>query len=423
MSQVPTSIPSPGPVPAEARVPLLDVLRGFALYGVLLANMIPWYSGRIFLPQEEVLAHTSKVDKVTLFVESILVSGKFQTLLSLLFGLGFSIQIARAEARGGGGTRLFLRRLLIMFALGWCHVLALWCGDVIWGYALVAGFLLFFRRRSLRALLLWAAFFTVVPRLVTMVPAVADKLEVLRLARDFPAFDAKVLAAMRGRDHIELARMQAAFAVAFSAPLIPSYFPWLLGHFLIGYAAGKSGKLTDAPAHLPFFRRLLAISAPVGLVVGTLIVTVRRLQRGGMTIPLVARMAMSVPEEISVLALSCAYAAAIVLLMERPAWRRRLLVLAPVGRMPLTTYFGQSLLCTFIFYGWGLGLLGRVSATACVPLSLALFGLQVILAGQWLRRFRFGPVEWVWRSLTYGRAQPMRLDRAGASVTASPQKP
>jgi uncharacterized protein len=109
--------------------------------------------------------------------------------------------------------------------------------------------------------------------------------------------------------------------------------------------------------------------------------------------------------------------------MERPAWRRRLLVLAPLGRMPLTTYFGQSLLCTFIFYGFGLGLLGRVSPTACVPLSLALFALQVILARQWLRWFHVGPVEWVWRSLTYGGAQPMRLNRPTAPVTASTQKP
>jgi len=96
-------------------------------------------------------------------------------------------------------------------------------------------------------------------------------------------------------------------------------------------------------------------------------------------------------------------------LMQRPAWRRALMLLAPVGRMPLSTYLGQSLLSTFVFYGWGLGLAGRIHAWWTLPITLGIFTLQAIFAHAWLARFRFGPMEWVWRTMTYGRLQPLRL--------------
>ncbi len=94
--------------------------------------------------------------------------------------------------------------------------------------------------------------------------------------------------------------------------------------------------------------------------------------------------------------------------MERPAWQRRLTILAPAGQMALTNYLSQSLICTFLFYGWGLGLSGRVGTALSIPITLAIFTVQVLWSRAWLRRFRFGPVEWVWRSLAYGQRQPMR---------------
>ena len=108
------------------------------------------------------------------------------------------------------------------------------------------------------------------------------------------------------------------------------------------------------------------------------------------------------------LALTAGYVAVVVLLMQRSAWRRALLLVAPVGQMALTTYLGQSLLCTALFYGWGLGLVGRVPPARLLPITLAVFLLQVVIAHAWLARFRFWPMEWLWRSLTYGRWQPLR---------------
>jgi len=98
----------------------------------------------------------------------------------------------------------------------------------------------------------------------------------------------------------------------------------------------------------------------------------------------------------------------IVLLYQRENWRPRISLLAPVGRMALTNYLAHTVLNLLIFYGYGLGLLGKVGTTFCVVLSLAVFALQIVYSRWWLRRFRFGPAEWLWRTLTYGRAQSMR---------------
>ncbi len=397
----------PGPVPAAERLAHLDVLRGFALFGVLLANMVPWYSGRAFLPRAEVQAMTTRADEIAAVVLGIFIHGRFQTLLAMLFGLGFGMQLARAEARGASGATPYARRMAALFALGWCHVLLLWWGDVVWGYAIVGMLLLLFRRRSPRALLIWAAILTIVPRLVTMVPAVGERLDLLR-PRDYPAFKAQVLEALRGHDRLLLARRQAEFALAFSAPIVASYFPWLLGRYLIGHAAAERGILRDPAAHLGFFRRLLGLGAALGLGGSAVMAVMVARQRQGWKPALGLEMALTVLEETGTLAMACAYAAAIVLLMERPAWRRALSALAPMGQMALSAYFLQSLFCTAIFYGWGLGLLGKVGVAWCIPLSLVIYAAEVIICRAWLRRFRFGPVEWVWRSLTYGRAQGMR---------------
>jgi len=95
--------------------------------------------------------------------------------------------------------------------------------------------------------------------------------------------------------------------------------------------------------------------------------------------------------------------------MQRPAWRRILRAVAPVGRMPLTTYFSQSLICTFIFYGWGLGWAGSLGAAGCIGLALVIFSVQIAICHFWLRSFRFGPLEWLWRTAVYLKLPPMRM--------------
>ncbi len=160
------------PVAGTDRIPLLDVLRGFALYGVLLANMV-WFTGRAFLPRETGPAPSLDINGVAEIVIRIFVDSKAMSLFSFLFGLGFAVQLERAEARGRSGLPTYLRRLGIMLGLGFCHVVLIWWGDILWSYALTGFFMILFRKRSPRALLIWALFLAFVPSLIGAIPAVA----------------------------------------------------------------------------------------------------------------------------------------------------------------------------------------------------------------------------------------------------------
>ncbi|MDI1451492.1 DUF418 domain-containing protein [Polyangium sp. 6x1] len=398
------------PVAAVERVVVLDVLRGFALYGVLLANTVPWFSARAFMPREVVLARTNTVDRVFLYVLGLFVNGKAMALLTMLFGLGFAVQLERAEARGRSVVPLHVRRLAAMALLGVSHVVLLWWGDVMWEYALAGFGLLFFRRVRGWKLLAWGLFLLLVPLFVFSIHSVAEAYKPYAPAPpDFDAFRAQMHAAIVGSDRRLLTVMHVKQALYFSSFIWPWYFAWLVGRYLLGAWAGTTRIFHDAEARLPFFRKLLGWGLGLGLL-GSAIQPGRVfLQRSGIVIPELVGLALIVPSELGVVLLTAGYAAAVVLLMQRPAWRRALLCLAPAGQMPLSTYLGQSLLSTFVYYGWGLGLAGRFPAWSAVPITLCIFTLQVIFARAWLSRFRFGPMEWVWRSMTYGRLQPLRL--------------
>ncbi len=407
-----------GPTAAHERLALLDVVRGFTLYGVLLANTVVNFNGRGLLPMREALARNSKADEVARVVLMVLVHGKFQTLLTFLFGLGFAFQLARSEKLGRSVVPLFLRRLAVLFLIGVSHVVLLWWGDVLWGYALVGGALLLFRRRSDRALLIWAAALVFIPQILRAIPPVSAFVERLMPGpRDRVAFRAELFATLSsGYDFTHLVRMQVLRGFYFFMAGAPWYIPWMLGRFLLGYVVGRKRLLHETAAHLPLWRKLLKWGLGTGLAGGLAQATASTYVRRGGTLSPWWELALALPDEAGVIAMSLAYLAALVLLMQKPVWQRRLMVLAPAGQMALTNYVAQSLVSTFIFNGWGLGLIGRVGAALCIPLTVAIFAAQIAFSKAWLRYFQFGPLEWLWRSLTYGKRQAMRRAVAAPAI-------
>ena len=255
-----------GPTAPQERVVLLDVIRGFTLYGVLLANTVPWYSGRGMLSKAEAAARTGTLDEIALTFLAVFISRKSQTLLTCLFGLGFAVQLVRAEKRGERVSSSYMRRLAVLMLIGACHAGFVWWGDVVWGYALTGGALLLFRRKSDRALLLWAIGLVCVPKFVTLIPAVASFLErTLPSPADPATFDADLLAACRGSDYPHLVRMQATRSFLFFWSHAPEYIPWMIGHFLLGYVAGRSRVLERVASQVPLWRKCLVWGGVAGL--------------------------------------------------------------------------------------------------------------------------------------------------------------
>jgi len=394
----------PVPVPANERIETLDVLRGFALLGVLLANLYELYSFRF--------AHyeppSGAVDTLADSFIGIVVRSKAQTLLTFLFGFGFAMQLLRAQERGERVAPLYVRRLLALLAIGWLHVLLISWVDVTWGYALVGFSLFAFLRASNRTRVLVAFACTVIPTLVYALPAVWQTLEHLVFAAERKDYIDQFAAAARSGDRLAILRAHVMLALFWMfGGGVAWYVPWLLGRFLFGFVAGAQRWFErDGADRLSLFHKLFAfgaLAAAPPLVIGLLA------QAGllGHDHGLVVTMLVELIEALGLLGQTAMYVAIVVILIQRPTWRRIFAILAPVGRMPLTTYLMQSVICTALFYGWGLGWQTPRPA-ACVALGFAIFAVQIAIAHVWLRFFRFGPAEWLWRTVVYWRAQPMR---------------
>ncbi|WIG96758.1 DUF418 domain-containing protein [Myxococcus sp. SDU36] len=432
-SPVPAPPADARPVDAQERLELLDALRGFALFGILISNVQMWFSGRVFLPREQAeasIANASLLDTVTRYAFEVLVSGKFITLFAFLFGLGFAVQLGRAEARGGDFVPLYARRLTVLLVLGVLHLFLLWYGDILSSYALMGFALLLLRRRSDRTLLIIAAV------LVLLLPVLTNLLFRLpQLLAESPEAGAAAVAAAREKSTVLQGRMLTAITggswwevTKTSAGFYRDEFFMMmlsglltcLGRFALGLWAGRRGIFQDVPAHLGFFRRLLGwglVAAVVGSAPG-LVVTVL-MQNKVLTpesMPVWLPLVLAPLRNLAQVGLAGVYVAGITLLFQRATWQRALGLLAPAGRMALTNYLSQTVISLLIFYGYGLGQAGKRGPFACVVICVGVFCVQVLWSHLWLSRFRFGPVEWVWRSLTYGKAQPMR--RAAADAPA-----
>ncbi|WP_309890128.1 DUF418 domain-containing protein [Archangium sp.] len=413
-SAVPDVTPEARPVDSTERLALLDVLRGFALCGVFVSNVYMWFSGRTFVPRAQIdaaMASASLGDKVASYAIGILVFGKFITLFAFLFGLGFSVQMSRAEARGATIAPLYMRRLGVMFLLGAVHLLGLWYGDILTTYALLGFALLLFRNRTDKTLLFWAVPLILVAPLgvdvlmkaLPMLTGVEASMEASTQRR------AQTLEVFTTGTYFDVVRANASYYFNdFMKPLLAVMFG-LLGRFLLGLVAGRQRLFHDAPQHLPLFRKLLGWGLLFGVIGSAVMLWVRYLLQNKLIDGQAPWLMVTMPlRQLNEVGLAAVYLSGIVLLFQRPAWQRRLLVLAPVGRMALTNYLTQTVLSLCFFYGFGLGFIGKLGPAALTVLPLGVFCVQVAFSHWWLARFRFGPAEWVWRSLTYGKAQPMR---------------
>ncbi len=393
------------PISPRERVATLDVLRGFALLGVLLANLYSLFSFRFAIHEPP---DASITDVIARWFMVLVVRGRAQTLLGFLFGFGFAVQLLRARERGQRVLPIYLRRLFALFAIGWLHVLLLSWVDVTWGYALVGLFLLPFVRATDRTRLIAAAALTIIPAVVYAFPAVGPAFHALLFDQPRTAYVEAVVAAARSGDRIAILHAHVAIALVWSLGSTGLwYLPYMLARFVLGLIAGARRWFDrDGADHLPLFRKLL-----VGGAVGTVIGWVpEALTAAHLFNPaahgLAVAVAVTIISRLALFAQAAMYIAIVVRVMQRPAWRRALAVIAPIGRMPLTTYLMQSLICTSLFYGWGLAWRTPPPA-ACIGLGLAIFAVQIAIAHAWLRWFRFGPAEWLWRSIVYWRPQSM----------------
>ena len=410
------------PTGAGERIEAMDVLRGFALLGILLMN-IEAFVGPLIESLTGVNPRFQGADRAVDAAIYVLVQGKFFTLFSLLFGMGFAVMLQRAQAGGTSGTTLYARRLLALGGIGLAHALLVWSGDILLAYALIGTVLLLcFRRTPVSRLPKWGIALYLLPLLFTWLMALGMAAAQLdpqsaASAQQSMAEQQKQMAALAeaqrqvyGAGTYLQAVAQRAVDTAQMLAFTIIAGGLILGMFLFGAWFVRSGVMADPAAHLPLFRRLRAFGLGLGLPLMLWSAWAHPTTSFGQMDFGVA-LAQSAAF-IANLLLCLGYMATIVLAMQSPAWAARLRWLAPAGRMALTNYLLQSVVCTFVFYGYGLGYFEALPRAWQPLFVVALFVLQVLASRWWLARFRHGPMEWLWRAITYGQVPRMRLATA-----------
>ena len=420
------------PVTKASRIAEMDIVRGIAILGVFLINM-PLFNApasAFFQPGWVTGWWPEWNHQAALWFINTFAQGKFYTLFSFLFGMGFGVQMLRAMEKGAPDfTRIYLRRLLVLLGIGLVHFLCFWWGDVLHVYATLGFLLLLFRKRAQKTVLRVAFGLALGPMIGTAGFFAIDA------ARTHFSTPEKQQARLKERAEGEKKRperrqqmrvdmdknrvvmstgsVKEVFAERFREVKrqLPGEIGWgieLFTNFLFGLWLARSRKMDDVRGNLGFFKRVFA----VGLVGGLGLSVLTHWLSG--VIPQSApdwqQATLSMAQEfVSRPLLAGFYGAGVVMLAQVDFWRRFFGPVAAVGRMALTNYFMHTLISTTIFYSYGFGLYGKVGPAWGLLLCFVIYGLQLAFSVWWLNRYKFGPMEYVWRSLTYGKRQNMEL--------------
>lgn len=477
------------PVSGAERIQALDVVRGFALIGILLMN-VEFFNRALDEVDLGLPTDLTGANWLAGWLIYNFVQGKFWTMFSLLFGMGFAVMLTRAERAGRNFIRPYLRRIAALAVFGAVHGIFIWGGDILFSYAigalgllvvlygnwkyiigawvllLVLGFVPMFdwveqiaaglailgiaalflrgewqaqilgRRVALFSIpflvrmrrvgvalylfpLLLMAAFGVVQYLSPPTPSApvtaaaesdAGQAQPAQGKAQDIAHERRILAKGSYGEAVEL----RAGAFAENAPTSAIFATLIIGMFLLGAWFVRSGVMEDTAAHLPLFRKLALYGLPFGIGLGLFASSIATSRTPGLeNDPFQMALALM---SIGNLPASLGYVSLIVLMLHSRSALAKIAVLAPLGRMALTNYLMQSVIGTLFFYGYGLGHWGMGRAWQVLFVALVI-ALQLAWSHWWLARFRYGPMEWLWRAVTYWRVPPMRRERDWVDAT------
>jgi len=391
---------------------VLDALRAFALLGILMSH-VPDFTAYNFHPaQERAFWDPLGVDTQVHSALVFLIREKFLCLFALLFGVSFAVQLDSSARRGAPFRMQFGRRLAALFVMGAAHA-AIWYGDILKDYAVLGLALLLAAHWPARRLA-GAAALLLATRL-TWPLLVHSGLAVIGVSLDRPAPDQAFAQGASGLGQGVGAFFQANLQlVSLKAQqmIYEGRFITILSMFFIGAWIGKKGLYRDLGRHRRLLLRTLAVCVPIGICAEA----AGQAFRDAINTfpPTWAWVAAQSLVAVAAPALALAYASGFAL-----AWLRLegrfLRLLSPVGRTALTSYVTQTLVCTAAFVWLGLG--RGLSAIGCLGVAVLIFAVQCVLASTWLRRFRLGPLEWLWRCATYGRIIEIRRSAVPAETS------
>lgn len=416
-------MPALTPVQTNEREIFMDVLRGFAILGIFIANLngLSWYNpeGKITSPYL-----LPGWDHKMSFLHHMLIEGKFYSIFSLLFGWGIALQIKRGIANGIDPMPTVKRRLLFMLLLGFMHLL-IWNGDIFFFYALLSFILLPLRKFSNKILLITGTILILSPILLywlKMTWPVINRPAELLIQAGIKAEG--VLVNIKSEEEFmnmmhhgswwdQLKGNIGGIFFRYQYLVFVSRVPKVLGMFLIGYVLGRSDFYKNIGPHKKTVYWIIGIGLALGLPANYFLADYMSNHMGEYWQLKTKGLYQTIAYALGVVPLSLAYVGLFMLSFQRTAGKKILSVLAPVGKMAFSNYILHSLIGNFVFLGAGLDYMGQVGPVYYSLFGIAVFIVQIILSKTWLKYFNYGPVEWVWRSATYKKWQPFRKTSPG----------
>ena len=394
------------------RQSLVDALRGFALLGILVVNIASFSSTYYGAGIPDPMAQ-SVLERAALLVRTLVFETKFYLLFSFLFGYSFTLQMQSAERSGKSFAPRMRRRLVGLWVLGLLHAVVLYHGDILTTYAVLGAVLLLLRRRGDVFMARAAVFLVLATSLLWAgIGYLLVKAGVSNDTRMAYADALAALAAYRGTPATVIVQhLRELSQIWWITGLVQA--PTALAMFFAGFIAGRRELFANAEAYRPLFWRLLRWGLVIGLP-GAAVYAFPSIRLDSAVRELYGLAATLLTAPF----LTAAYAAGLVLLMLSPRGRVIEAMLAPAGRMALTNYLMQSLVCAWLFLAYGLRWIGTIGPLAATGIAFAIFAAQLVLSLWWLGRFDYGPVEWMLRAFTNLELPPMRRKAAqrGSSV-------
>jgi len=405
------------PIGINQRITLLDTLRGFAIFGILMVNM-PIFYKPVSTMMVGIDPNKDLLNTISYILIKLLFEGKFYVIFSMLFGYGFWIFMNKSVENGNSIIPIYRRRVFILLLFGIFHIVFLWAGDILTFYAIFGFVILLFRKRSDKGLIKWAIGFALIPIILALASWGAIALASLT-PESKAAVDASLKTSTEGFKTLiqqaTIAYSEGSFGQIVSirlqeyATLLPGilfFYPTVMAMFLVGMWAARKNLITNYFEHIPFFRKALIWGLAIGIPSSTLYVF--SWFNGQMNVPSLWSTISTSMHIVSGIAIGISYVSAIALFFNKQKSGNPLIKLSYVGRMALTNYLMHSVICTTLFLSYGFGLFGKVEVWQGMLLTIVIFVMQVPLSNFWIKRYHYGPFEWIWRSLTYGKRQPFK---------------
>ncbi len=400
--------------PSSQRLITIDILRGFALFGILFVHILYWHTAGP-LPEHVFDKISDRASEISSYISNNFFFGKFFAIFSFLFGIGFYLQMKSTQREGANFIRRYSWRLFLLFAIGFVHTI-FWIGDILTGYALRGYILLAMRKLKDRTVLILG--FILASNILS---------KVFIAAAHFLSGPENGNAASEGlaESYYQMVRNGSWFDMfSFNFNMIDDKYNYLffsgrffmtLGYFLLGMYVARKGWFIDVLKNIKIFKQTFAASVIVAIITVLAIFALELVERyiaPGITDNSSFMFVFSFNYEIQTMAMVFAYISGIILLFRTKFWQKKLTILAPLGRMALTNYLLQTVLGLVLFYNIGFGLFTETSPFVNIIIGSLFFLIQIIFSRWWLTQFNYGPVEWLWRSGTLLRWQKLKKIQA-----------